>query len=102
VPDRWLPVPGLRTEQSSGPQVLANRGAVGYTTPMTQTPTDRAYHQWCDQHRKMHGPCPEMTEIDRMARERRVGSARFDRARWTQLMDELHADALKINQLPRS
>jgi hypothetical protein len=37
------------------------------------------------------------TEIDRMTRERRVGSARFDRARWTTLMDELHARALKIN-----
>jgi len=26
--------------------------------------TDRAYHQWCDQHRTMHGPCPETITLD--------------------------------------
>lgn len=39
------------------------------------------------------------TEIDRMTRERRVGSARFDRARWTMLMDELHGRALATDLL---
>lgn len=29
---------------------------------MTTMNLDRAYHQWCDQHRMMHGPCPEPQE----------------------------------------
>jgi hypothetical protein len=39
--------------------------------PTEEAPmTDRAYHQWCDQHRKMHGPCPlfTQTELDELYR----------------------------------